>query len=99
MLDIQESLRSPLFYNQVIDRKLEPEFILTILNSLMQSKNAAPCDKAKNRWEIYWHTLDEWANLIYTFVVSNGMTNTVCTFFELTQGDDVVGEGNMMTLI
>lgn len=93
VLDVHEAMRSPLFFNSTINRKLETDFILLILNDLMQRKNAAPLDKSRNRWEIYWHTLEEWASIIYNYVVNNGLTNTVCTFFELTQGDDVVNEG------
>lgn len=93
ILDIHEAMRSPLFFNSSINRKLEPDFILLILNDLMHKKNAAPCDKSKNRWEIYWHTLEEWASIIYNYVVNNGLTNSVCTFFELTQSEDVMNEG------
>lgn len=98
ILDVHEAVRGPLFFNTSINRKLEFDFILLILNDLMQSKNAAPCDKSKNRWEIYWHTLEEWASLIYNYVVNSGLTNTVCTFFELTQSEDVINEGKKYKL-
>lgn len=54
--------------------------------------NAAPVDKKKQQWEIYWHPLDEWANIISRWATDNGMVNTVCTLFELTNGDTSVGE-------
>lgn len=39
-----------------------------------------------------WRTPDEWAALIFKWVQGNGMTDTVCTLFELRAGDDTVNE-------
>jgi ESCRT-II complex subunit VPS25 len=39
-----------------------------------------------------WRTPEEWATLIYNWVCANGMTNTVCTLFELHSGDDTQGQ-------
>lgn len=99
VLDVQEAVRSPLFYNTSIDRKLNVEFVLLILNDLARTKNAAPSDKNKTRWEIYWHTLDEWASIIYAYASNNGLTNSVCTLFELSQGDNCADEGTYIFLI
>lgn len=54
--------------------------------------NAAPLDKAKNRWEIYWHTLEEWSLIIYDYVSCKGFLGSVLTFYELTRGDDTRDE-------
>lgn len=46
-----------------------------------------------NRWQIYWHTLEEWADLVYSWVQRCGMVNTVCTLYEITDGDNSADEG------
>lgn len=92
-LDIREASRQSLFCNTAINRKLDTEFILAILSDLQRTQNATPIDKQRHRWEIYWHTLEEWANMIYNYVSCSGATNSVLTLFELTQGDEVQSEG------
>ncbi|XP_026275778.1 vacuolar protein-sorting-associated protein 25 [Frankliniella occidentalis] len=87
-LDIREAHQSSLFNNSSIDRKLPPEGILLVLEDLQKSGNATPLDKTRNRWLVYWHTLEEWAAIIYSWAQANGFLNTVCTFFELVSGDD-----------
>ncbi|KAK4872246.1 hypothetical protein RN001_016370 [Aquatica leii] len=91
-LDIREASRHLLFSNTSINRKLNAEFILAILSDLQRTQNAAPIDKQRYRWEIYWHTLEEWGSIIYDYITSRGATNSVLTLFELTQGDDVQDE-------
>lgn len=81
-----------LFANETISRKLSNEGKLQVLEELAKTQNATPLDKKKTQWEVYWHTLDEWANLIYNWAVANGQTNTIFTLFDLTNGDSTVGE-------
>ncbi|XP_058831636.1 vacuolar protein-sorting-associated protein 25 [Topomyia yanbarensis] len=90
ILNINED--SALFVNESISRKLSPEGRLWIMEELTKSGNAAPLDKRKQQWEVYWHTLEEWSALVYDWAVANGMTNTVCTLYELVAGDTSVGE-------
>lgn len=92
-LDIREAQSSPLFNNTSISRKLSHESVLTILEDMAKKGRAAPTDKTKNVWEVYWHSLDEWGNMLYSWASNNGMNNSVCTLFELTEGDTTVGEG------
>lgn len=66
---------------------------MTILEDMAKNGKAAPIDKSKNIWEIYWHSLDEWGNMIYNWANFNGLNNSVCTLFELREGDNTVGEG------
>lgn len=91
-IDIREASGLPVFNNTNINRKLDPAFILAILSDLQRTGNAAALDKQKNRWEVYWHTLDEWGSLVYNYVNGKGFVNTVMTLYELTQSDDVQGE-------
>ncbi|XP_066994490.2 vacuolar protein-sorting-associated protein 25 [Anabrus simplex] len=92
VLDIREAHKCPLFNNASINRTLSKEGILAVLEDLARTGNADPLDKTKYRWHIYWHTLDEWADIIYQWVQNNGMVKTVCTLYELTSGDTAVGE-------
>ncbi|KAK5639628.1 hypothetical protein RI129_012120 [Pyrocoelia pectoralis] len=91
-LDVREASHHPLLSNTSINRKLNTEVVLAILSDLQRTQNAAPIDKQRFRWEIYWHTLEEWGNLIYNHIVSRGATNSVLTLFELSQGEDVRDE-------
>lgn len=79
---------SELWSNESINRKMGADGKLLILEELQKKQNAQPLDKKRTQWEIYWHTLDEWASLIHNWAVENGQTNTVCTLFELTNGDN-----------
>lgn len=64
-----------------------------ILEELRKSGNATPLDKSKQRWLVYWHTLEEWGDIIYNWAQENGFVGSVCTLFELTQGDDTSEQG------
>lgn len=92
LLDIREAQRAPVFNNTAIDRKLPLEGIVMILEDLAKTGNAEPLDKQKHRWHIYWHTLEEWADMVYSWVQSCGMVNTVCTLYEITEGENTADE-------
>ncbi|XP_060523953.1 vacuolar protein-sorting-associated protein 25 [Cylas formicarius] len=92
IIDIREASHIQLFNNTNINRKLETSVIASILLELQKSGNAIPIDKAKNRWEIYWHTAEEWATMIYEYVVNQGMQNTVLTLYEISNGEDIQNE-------
>lgn len=53
---------------------------------------AESLDKRKYEWHIFWFTLDELGERIHNFAIDNGMTNTVCTLFELSEGENTVNE-------
>ncbi|RZC39231.1 ESCRT-II domain containing protein [Asbolus verrucosus] len=91
IIDVREAHQLPLFHNSSINRKLDPSVIISILSELSKTGNAAALDKPRHRWEVYWHTLEEWASMIYEYVCDSGMQNSVLTLFELAQGDDVQG--------
>lgn len=92
-IDVRESQNCPLFNNVTINRKLSQESLLIILEEMGKTGRAAPVDKSKNVWEVYWHSLDEWGNMVYNWASSNGLNNTVCTLYEIREGDNTVGEG------
>ncbi|XP_014248224.1 vacuolar protein-sorting-associated protein 25 [Cimex lectularius] len=88
VLDMREAQGSPLFSNKTLKRTLPAEGIAQVLASLQASSNAEPLDKSKNRWYIYWHTLDEWAALIYGWAEETGQLGAVCTFYEIANVPD-----------
>ena len=83
---------SSLFNNTAIKRRLSGEAIVIILQNLETRGNLEWIDKTKKRAHIYWRSPEEWGALIYTYVKGRGMINTVCTFYELTEGSDTVDQ-------
>lgn len=83
---------TPLFSNATIHRTLQPDGRLAVLEHLERRRNAAACDAGRQQWEIYWHPLDELAQMLLRWAQASGTTNAVCTFFELTEGDAAVGQ-------
>lgn len=67
--------------------------VLLILEELAKSGNACFLDKTKQRWLVYWHTLEEWGEIVYNWAQENGFIGSVCTLFELTQGEDTADQG------
>lgn len=92
ILDLREIHSSPLFNNTAIQRKLSVDVVQLILDNLFKSNNAMPLDKSKQRWLVYWHTFEEWGDIIYSWVQDKGLVNSVCTLFELAQGNDTVDQ-------
>lgn len=91
-IDTRDSQSIAIFSNATINRELNSQFVHAILVDLQRTGNAAALDKTKNRWEIYWHTLDEWATILYDYVSGKGFTGAVLTLYELSQGEDSEGE-------
>ncbi|XP_030377246.1 vacuolar protein-sorting-associated protein 25 [Scaptodrosophila lebanonensis] len=78
----------PLFHNESLKRRLPPEFVLTILEHLQRSGHAAPLDKRRQEWQVYWYTLDEYGNMVYEWVQETGQVNSVCTIYEIAKGEN-----------
>ncbi|KAL7737879.1 hypothetical protein ACLKA6_006254 [Drosophila palustris] len=77
----------PLFCNESIKRRLSPELILLILEQLQGSGHAAPLDKRRQEWQVYWYTLEEYGNMVYDWIQETGQTNSVCTLYEIASGE------------
>ncbi|XP_076441955.1 vacuolar protein-sorting-associated protein 25-like [Babylonia areolata] len=86
-LDVTEAQNSPLFYNKAISRKLSLDAIYTILDELKKRGHIEWQDKVRKQCLVMWRTPDEWGKVIYSWISANAMNNTVCTFYELTDGD------------
>lgn len=92
ILDVNEIQSSPVFYNNGIKRKLDAEAVKEVLEKLQRKGNIEWNNKSKQSCLVMWRTPEEWSKLIYTWISSNGMTNTVCTLYEIINGDDSSNE-------
>ncbi|OQR74962.1 vacuolar protein-sorting-associated protein 25-like [Tropilaelaps mercedesae] len=90
-LNVQDAHASELFNNRAISRKLSADGVLALAEHMIAAGKAQWLEPQKILL-VLWRSREEWAKLIYDFVVNAGMTNSVCTFFELVQGDDTAGE-------
>lgn len=95
----QKSLNQPLinindentdlFVNKELNRRLNVDGRALVMDTLEKSAHASPIDsKRRDRWEIYWFTLDETANMIYRWASDHAMLGQVCTIFEIANGDN-----------
>ncbi|XP_062518764.1 vacuolar protein-sorting-associated protein 25-like [Corticium candelabrum] len=92
-LDLSEAQNSALFSNSKLNRRLPLDGILLVLEMLCERGNVEWEDaRKKQRCSVMWRTPEEWAALVYNWASSNGMTNTVCTLYELHSGDDTENE-------
>ncbi|XP_051894345.1 vacuolar protein-sorting-associated protein 25 [Pristis pectinata] len=91
-IDVLEAQESPLFNNKKIQRKFPIEAIQVVLEELRKKGNLEWIDKNKTRCLIMWRRPEEWGKLVYQWVSKNGLTNSVFTFYELSNGDDTEGE-------
>ncbi|CAG2186792.1 EAP20 [Mytilus edulis] len=75
-IDVTEILNSQLCHNKEIDRKLSLDGLYTVLDELCRTGHLEWKDpKTKKQ----------------CLIISKSMTNTVCTFYELTNGEESEG--------
>lgn len=91
-LDVNEAQKS-IFSNKEINRKLSIDGIYMVLEELQKRGHLEWKDaKTKKECLVMWRTPEEWGKLIYKYITDRSMTNTVCTLFELSNGDETEGE-------
>lgn len=59
---------------------------------MQKTNHALPLDTKQFQWEIYWHPLDELGGMIYKWAVDTALTNTVCTIFEIVNGENSIDQ-------
>jgi len=91
-METRAALTHPLFNNTTINRQLSSESLMAILENLHEHGNLEWIDKGKAAFFIHWKSPNQWAQLLYAHAVEKGLTNSVCTFYELTSGDDAAGK-------
>jgi len=90
-LDVNEAQGSELFFNKQLDRRLNLDAIYTVLEELRKRGNLEWKDKARSSCSLLWRSPAQWGQLIYSWISSRAMTNTVCTLFELSESDESEG--------
>eukprot|EP00043_Microstomoeca_roanoka_P001048 m.30621 g.30621 ORF g.30621 m.30621 type:complete len:181 (-) comp10625_c0_seq1:167-709(-) len=90
-LVLSECASMELFHNKQLNRTLSSDGIVAVLDYLQQSGHAEWKDSSKTECAIFWRSPKEWGDIIYKWAVDTGNTDTVCTFFELLEGE--TGEG------
>ncbi|KAI8971586.1 ESCRT-II complex subunit-domain-containing protein [Mycotypha africana] len=84
-----------IFRNDTINRRLSFETLRDIIDE-MAKKGTAEWEGGskglKSEALIYWHTPDEWANLIWNWVNETGQSNQIVTYYEIANGDLAEGQ-------
>ena len=45
---------------------------------------------------IYWRSPRDWGEKIHAWARENNHVNSVCTFYEITNGDETISQGNFL---
>ncbi|GAA5892587.1 hypothetical protein JCM6882_005653 [Rhodosporidiobolus microsporus] len=91
----EETCSKEPFTNERIKRRLHLPVLRAVIEHMVASGSAEYDPKpskgkpATGAW-IYWKTPEEWAAAIYEWVKETGQTNSIMTFYELTEGGDLV---------
>ncbi len=88
-VDVQEIARSELFHNAELRRRLDEKSVRVVLDDLAAHGHLEWLDKAKSRAHVFYRSPQQWADTIYAYVKENGLVNTVCTMYELTESEEV----------
>ncbi|WVQ75785.1 hypothetical protein IAR50_005418 [Cryptococcus sp. DSM 104548] len=76
------------FENKSIGRRLLPPSVRTLISELAKNgEAAADPPKQETHYLIYWRKPEEWGDIIYHWVMENGLNASIMTFWEITDGD------------
>eukprot|EP00124_Ichthyophonus_hoferi_P004209 Ihof_evm3s437 gene=Ihof_evmTU3s437 len=89
-LSLDQAKDSELFNNIPLGRQASDDLITAILKELVQKGNAEPMPSG--RYIIYWRCLDDWAKIIYDYIIRTSQVDQVLTVYELHMGDYTEGE-------
>ncbi|RCI04556.1 hypothetical protein CU098_002262, partial [Rhizopus stolonifer] len=79
-----------IFENKKINRNLSFETLQSIVDEMAQKGTAeweGGSKGGKTEALLYWHTPEDWANLIWDWINQTGQNNQIVTFYELTHGE------------
>ncbi|VDD79630.1 unnamed protein product [Mesocestoides corti] len=93
-VDVSSMMNSKceLFSNPKINRRANSQLIKAIFDELHGRGNLEWTDRAHNNANIIWRKPSGWAQEIEKWVRATGRGNTVCTVYEIVDGDDTEGE-------
>jgi len=88
-----ETCEKDIFRNSAIERKLDLSTLHLLVEKMVERGQAEYFPRTNPKSlptgaYIYWRRPEDWSNLIYTWVKSKGLENTVMTVYELTAGND-----------
>ncbi|EAL18636.1 hypothetical protein CNBJ0610 [Cryptococcus deneoformans B-3501A] len=76
------------FENRTINRRLLPPSLKTLMGEMVKNGEAAANPpKQDSQYLIYWRKPEEWGDIIYHWVMDNGLNSSIMTFYEITDGD------------
>ena len=98
-----------LWGNPKIERRLPTVSRRQVLAHLVESSKATPdvpllpakstskntTTQQTSRVLVYWRRPEEWAEMIYNWVVETGQNRSIMTLFELTEGELIEGQGEL----
>ncbi|KAI8376681.1 ESCRT-II complex subunit-domain-containing protein [Choanephora cucurbitarum] len=79
-----------IFENKKINRRLSFETLQNIIDEMTTRGTAeweGPSKTSKTEALIYWHTPEDWANLIWTWMNETGQNNQIVTCYEIAHGE------------
>ncbi|CAH8574168.1 unnamed protein product [Dicrocoelium dendriticum] len=82
----------PLFHNKSIQRTASLDLVTSVLEELHKRGNLEWTDKSHKNARIIWRTIEEWADILFKWARSSGHGNSVCTLYELTDGEETEQE-------
>ncbi|KAK3885841.1 hypothetical protein Pcinc_009968 [Petrolisthes cinctipes] len=91
-IDVTGATSMVVFRNDSISRALPADGIRVVLDELAKRGNLEWTDKTKRRGYIFWRSVREWGQQIYQWAQDTSRMNTVCTLFEINQGDETAGQ-------
>ncbi|KAI9487678.1 MAG: ESCRT-II complex subunit-domain-containing protein [Benjaminiella poitrasii] len=84
-----------IFENRKINRRLSFETLQDIIEEMVKEGHAeweGSSRESKSAALIYWHTPEDWANLIWKWINETGQNNQIVTLYEITNGELAEGQ-------
>ncbi|KAJ2007264.1 Vacuolar protein-sorting-associated protein 25 [Coemansia thaxteri] len=93
-ISLTEPAREPPFANRQVSRVLPADALREVVDELVKQGNAVwtGAKNTKDACLVLWRKPDVWASMIHQWASERGLLSTVLTVFELTSGDDTVGQ-------
>ena len=82
----------PLFSNTKIQRSLNMKFKLALFDRMASHGYAGWQDSSKRTALVFWRSLDDWADAIYTWAKQSARDDAVMTLDELATGVETRGQ-------
>lgn len=84
-INLNEMINESIFYNKKIDRQLNKDSLIIILDFMQTKGTIEWINKEKTDCFIYWKPIEEWCKIIYNWIKETGQLNTILTFYEILE--------------